>query len=151
MTENTTAANAKTGKPFGTERTKSDRPMTEGTEAVRELAQQGAAVRRVGRETHHYPFDHLRAAATLPHQCDVGHPQHGRVRVGEKCRGAGALDQVADGLEEPAGVLKERDQHANGHDAVERPAAADASTAVRMVSTLPLAAAACRPSAARAS
>jgi phasin len=43
MTENTTAARAKTGKPFSSEGSKSDRPMTAGTEAVREFAQQGAA------------------------------------------------------------------------------------------------------------
>ena len=43
MTENTAATKAKTSKPFGSEGFKSDRPMTQGAEAVREIAQQGAA------------------------------------------------------------------------------------------------------------
>ena len=44
MTENTAGANAKAAKPFTSEGSSNfDRPMTEGTEAVREFAQQGAA------------------------------------------------------------------------------------------------------------
>jgi phasin len=43
MTENTAGAKAKTTKPFSSEGSSNfDRPMTQGTEAVREFAQQGA-------------------------------------------------------------------------------------------------------------
>jgi len=43
MTENTTAAKARTEKPFSNQGRASERPTAEGTEAVREFAQQGAA------------------------------------------------------------------------------------------------------------
>ena len=43
MTENSTAAKVRTAKPFTSGGSNFDRPMTEGTEAVRELTQQGAA------------------------------------------------------------------------------------------------------------
>lgn len=42
MTGNTTAARAKTVKPFSSETSTADRPMRDGTETVREFAQQGA-------------------------------------------------------------------------------------------------------------
>jgi phasin len=44
MTENTAGAKAKAAKPFSSEGSSNfDRPMAEGTEAVREFTQQGAA------------------------------------------------------------------------------------------------------------
>ena len=43
MTENTAAAKARTAKPFSSAASGLDRPLRDGTEAVREFAQQGAA------------------------------------------------------------------------------------------------------------